>query len=103
VALSLNVSVPRGWDLSRLVGFSLLVGLKVAVGVGDVGRFYGMVVPVVSVLFYESYVFYSFRGGVAVIEGHLAHLARAFPGRTATMMVVAVQGPPKMGYDRFKP
>jgi hypothetical protein len=42
-------------------------------------------------------------GGVAVIEGHLAHLARAFPGRTATMVVVAVQGPPKMGYDRFKP
>jgi hypothetical protein len=47
------------------------------------------------VLFYftESMFIHFIFGGVAVIEGHLAHLARVFPGRTATMMVVVVQGP----------
>jgi hypothetical protein len=47
------------------------------------------------VLFYftESMFIHFIFGGVTVIEGHLAHLARVFPGRTATMMVVVVQGP----------
>jgi hypothetical protein len=58
---------------------------------------YRTVVLVVLFYFTESIFIHFIFGGVAVIEGHLAHLARAFPGRIATMMVVAVQGPPLEG------